>query len=109
MSVVCWFVALLMLGSSSAQEGPLVVLDPGHGGTNTGAPGYREGLFEKRATLQLYFFAFFFFAQYAFIRFDTALFVAADILRRRFGVARVVPPVAPPRMPAARRRVSMSA
>lgn len=29
------------------------MLDPGHGGTNTGAPGYREGLFEKRATLQM--------------------------------------------------------
>lgn len=32
---------------------PRVVLDPGHGGSNTGAAGVVEGLFEKRLTLAL--------------------------------------------------------
>ncbi len=31
----------------------VVVLDPGHGGTNTGAPGVVPGLYEKRLTLVL--------------------------------------------------------
>lgn len=31
----------------------LVVLDPGHGGTNTGAPGVSEGIYEKSLTLVL--------------------------------------------------------
>jgi len=32
---------------------PIVVLDPGHGGTNAGAPAVRDGLFEKHLTLAL--------------------------------------------------------
>jgi len=32
---------------------PRVVLDPGHGGSNTGAAGVVEGLYEKRLTLAL--------------------------------------------------------
>lgn len=36
----------------TAANGPLVVLDPGHGGTNTGAPGLRS-VFEKTLTLRL--------------------------------------------------------
>jgi N-acetylmuramoyl-L-alanine amidase len=31
----------------------LVVIDPGHGGTNTGAPGVAEGIYEKSVTLAL--------------------------------------------------------
>ncbi|MFH0903308.1 MAG: N-acetylmuramoyl-L-alanine amidase [Pseudomonadota bacterium] len=31
----------------------LVMLDPGHGGSNTGAPGVIEGVYEKRLTLAL--------------------------------------------------------
>ena len=34
-------------------DGPLVVIDPGHGGTNDGAPGAVPGLFEKTLTLAL--------------------------------------------------------
>lgn len=34
-------------------SGPLIVIDPGHGGTNTGAPGVEQGFFEKRLTLAL--------------------------------------------------------
>ncbi len=34
-------------------DGPLVVIDPGHGGTNDGAPGAVPGLFEKTLTLSL--------------------------------------------------------
>jgi N-acetylmuramoyl-L-alanine amidase len=33
--------------------GPLVVIDPGHGGTNTGAPGFEAGFYEKQLTLVL--------------------------------------------------------
>jgi N-acetylmuramoyl-L-alanine amidase len=39
----------------SNSVGPLVVLDPGHGGTNAGAPAVRDGLFEKHFTLALAF------------------------------------------------------
>jgi N-acetylmuramoyl-L-alanine amidase len=42
---------------SAGWEGPaqrrLVVIDPGHGGTNTGAPGVLEGLYEKWLTLAM--------------------------------------------------------
>lgn len=38
-----------------AAKPPLVVLDPGHGGTNAGAPGVRDGVFEKHLTLALAF------------------------------------------------------
>jgi N-acetylmuramoyl-L-alanine amidase len=59
-----WFsglfvVALLGLGSpeiaraDGPQDGPLVVVDPGHGGSNSGAPGAREGALEKQVTLEL--------------------------------------------------------
>jgi N-acetylmuramoyl-L-alanine amidase len=36
-------------------DGPLVVLDPGHGGTNAGAPGAVAGVHEKQVTLALAF------------------------------------------------------
>ena len=36
-----------------APTGPLILLDPGHGGTNAGAPSVREGLFEKHLTLAM--------------------------------------------------------
>jgi N-acetylmuramoyl-L-alanine amidase len=35
------------------EQQVVVVLDPGHGGTNTGAPGALPGLYEKRFTLAL--------------------------------------------------------
>jgi N-acetylmuramoyl-L-alanine amidase len=34
---------------------PLVVLDPGHGGSNAGAPSIADGVFEKHVTLALAF------------------------------------------------------
>lgn len=34
-------------------DGPLIVLDPGHGGSNSGAPGVVGGVFEKQLTLDL--------------------------------------------------------
>ncbi len=37
----------------SPETGPLVVIDPGHGGTNTGAPGVHEHVFEKSLTLAI--------------------------------------------------------
>ncbi|MBI4511939.1 MAG: N-acetylmuramoyl-L-alanine amidase [Deltaproteobacteria bacterium] len=43
-------------GAGQAVRGEssfVVVLDPGHGGTNTGAAGVVEGLYEKRFTLAL--------------------------------------------------------
>jgi N-acetylmuramoyl-L-alanine amidase len=46
--------ALLVLFCTSAAAAPrVVVLDPGHGGSNTGAAGVVEGLYEKRVTLAL--------------------------------------------------------
>jgi N-acetylmuramoyl-L-alanine amidase len=33
--------------------GPLVVIDPGHGGTNSGAAGVVEGVFEKQVTMAI--------------------------------------------------------
>jgi N-acetylmuramoyl-L-alanine amidase len=44
--------ALLCLALPAAAA-PLVVLDAGHGGSNTGAAGVVEGLYEKRLTLAL--------------------------------------------------------
>lgn len=32
---------------------PLVMIDPGHGGTNTGAPGFAPGFYEKELTLRV--------------------------------------------------------
>ena len=54
MNVICWgfIVALFTAGASPAADAPLVVVDPGHGGTNTGAPGV-GGVYEKRATLAM--------------------------------------------------------
>jgi N-acetylmuramoyl-L-alanine amidase len=48
--------ALIVLSAWAARAEPakhVVVLDPGHGGTNTGAPGVVPGLYEKRLTLIL--------------------------------------------------------
>lgn len=39
----------------AAPPAPLVVLDPGHGGTNAGAPAVRPGVYEKHLTLALAF------------------------------------------------------
>jgi N-acetylmuramoyl-L-alanine amidase len=56
--MVRWLLLSLMLtsqGPSWAEERPrfVVVLDAGHGGSNTGAPGVVEGVYEKRVTLVL--------------------------------------------------------
>lgn len=34
-------------------DAPLIVIDPGHGGANTGAPGAEPGVYEKRETLAM--------------------------------------------------------
>ena len=39
----------------SAEQPALVVIDPGHGGSNSGAPSVREGILEKHLTLALAF------------------------------------------------------
>lgn len=36
-----------------AEDLPLILIDPGHGGTNTGAPSVRPDIFEKHVTLAL--------------------------------------------------------
>src|SRR5678815_3452652 len=41
---------ILALASVAAAE-PVVVIDAGHGGSNTGAPGRVAGAFEKQVTL----------------------------------------------------------
>lgn len=55
-AVVAAVLVLRPAGSAEARReapsGPLVVLDPGHGGTNTGAPGL-DSVYEKTVTLQL--------------------------------------------------------
>jgi len=38
-------------GARRALRHPLVVIDPGHGGSNTGAPAAVAGIYEKRVTL----------------------------------------------------------
>src|SRR5512143_2141392 len=45
--------AVVVGSAGSAAAVPTVVLDPGHGGSNTGAAGVVEGLYEKRLTLAL--------------------------------------------------------
>lgn len=45
-------------GLAAADETPapprgLVVIDPGHGGGNAGAPGFRDGVYEKQVTMVL--------------------------------------------------------
>jgi len=54
MNLICWMLvaALATAGGSAVADRPLIVLDPGHGGTNTGAPGV-GGVYEKQATLRL--------------------------------------------------------
>ncbi|HEY2747525.1 MAG TPA: N-acetylmuramoyl-L-alanine amidase [Polyangia bacterium] len=45
-------IAIVLLGSASAFASPFrVVIDAGHGGSNTGAPGLVAGVYEKRVTL----------------------------------------------------------
>lgn len=45
-------ITLAMLVSTAAWCAPFrVVIDPGHGGSNTGAPTRAEGVFEKRVTV----------------------------------------------------------
>jgi N-acetylmuramoyl-L-alanine amidase len=44
--------AIVLLGSTTAIAAPFrVVIDAGHGGSNTGAPGLLPGAYEKRVTL----------------------------------------------------------
>lgn len=35
------------------KQGPLILIDPGHGGTNSGAPSIRPEIFEKHITLAM--------------------------------------------------------
>jgi N-acetylmuramoyl-L-alanine amidase len=54
MTAITLAAALLMVTSATADEGAgafRVVIDPGHGGSNTGAPAPRLGSYEKRVTL----------------------------------------------------------
>jgi N-acetylmuramoyl-L-alanine amidase len=45
-------IAIVLLGSTTAIASPFrVVIDAGHGGSNTGAPGLVGGAYEKRVTL----------------------------------------------------------
>jgi N-acetylmuramoyl-L-alanine amidase len=45
-------IVVLLLGSTPAMASPFrVVIDAGHGGSNTGAPGLVAGEYEKRVTL----------------------------------------------------------
>ncbi|MCP4447391.1 MAG: N-acetylmuramoyl-L-alanine amidase [Myxococcales bacterium] len=37
----------------SFEAAPLILIDPGHGGTNSGAPSVRPGIFEKHITLAM--------------------------------------------------------
>ena len=45
--------ALFLLPAASARAAPTVVLDAGHGGSNSGAVNAEAGIFEKRVTLIL--------------------------------------------------------
>jgi N-acetylmuramoyl-L-alanine amidase len=45
-----WSITLLLFAHVAAAA-PTVVIDPGHGGSNTGAPGRVAGAFEKQVTL----------------------------------------------------------
>lgn len=45
--------ALLLAISGTARAQPVVVLDPGHGGANPGAPGSVPGILEKDVTLAI--------------------------------------------------------
>ena len=53
MSRALSLLALLAAASASAGPSPRVVLDPGHGGSNSGARGAVAGLYEKRLTLAI--------------------------------------------------------
>jgi N-acetylmuramoyl-L-alanine amidase len=48
-----WFALCAMASSAVASPRALVVIDPGHGGSNTGAQGAVPGLHEKQLTLAL--------------------------------------------------------
>lgn len=50
---MCTVLAVLAGPASAAASPPLVLIDPGHGGTNTGAPAAVPGLYEKQVTLAL--------------------------------------------------------
>ena len=55
-SAIGWLAwAMVTLASTAAARAdsiaPVVVIDPGHGGSNTGAPGRAPGSFEKQVTL----------------------------------------------------------
>jgi N-acetylmuramoyl-L-alanine amidase len=54
LAIVLALAAVAAPGSSApAPHKPLVVLDPGHGGSNTGARGAVAGLCEKQLTLAI--------------------------------------------------------
>jgi N-acetylmuramoyl-L-alanine amidase len=53
MSVTPHLTLALLLLSGSALAAPVVVLDPGHGGTNYGAQNPESQVYEKRLTLML--------------------------------------------------------
>ncbi|HTM23012.1 MAG TPA: N-acetylmuramoyl-L-alanine amidase [Kofleriaceae bacterium] len=53
MRYVAALLGVLLFSEASAPAQPVVVIDPGHGGTNTGCPGAAAGLYEKRFTLAL--------------------------------------------------------
>jgi N-acetylmuramoyl-L-alanine amidase len=38
---------------ASSGSAPVIAIDPGHGGTNTGAPGVGHGVYDKQLTLEL--------------------------------------------------------
>ena len=59
-SAMCLILALLAGAGRAVADGvppadraPLIVIDPGHGGTNSGAPAAVPGLYEKQITLAL--------------------------------------------------------
>jgi len=47
------FVLLAPAPADATPPRKVVMIDPGHGGTNRGAPGVDEGMFEKKATLAI--------------------------------------------------------
>jgi N-acetylmuramoyl-L-alanine amidase len=49
-----FLLALVLLAVPAGEPAPFtVVIDPGHGGTNLGAPAGRPGLYEKQVTLEI--------------------------------------------------------
>jgi N-acetylmuramoyl-L-alanine amidase len=53
MSTICWVFVVMMAGTVGRAPRALVVVDPGHGGSNLGAPSYGGVAYEKQVTLDL--------------------------------------------------------